>query len=95
MTYGFVAYHYPAAEHFEEFLGHCHQVADTARGKPGCLSVQVWVTSDGDAVVSTAEFESEEAFQGLAEAGREMGATPDGLSDLEIKPRQVQFLVSR
>ncbi|GAA0931385.1 hypothetical protein GCM10009575_036310 [Streptomyces rhizosphaericus] len=26
---------------------------------------------------------------------REMGAMPDGLSDLEVRPREVHFLVSR
>ncbi|MEU7136786.1 antibiotic biosynthesis monooxygenase [Streptomyces sp. NPDC046261] len=95
MSFGFVAFHYPAPEHVEEFVGQCHQVAEAARKQPGFLSVGVWVTEDGDAVVTTGAYESEEAFRAAAEVAREMGATPDGLSDLEIKPRRVHFLRSR
>ncbi len=94
MSFGFVAFHYPAPEHVEEFVGRCHQVADVMRQQPGFQSVGVWVTPDGDAVVTTGAFESEEAFRATADAAREMDATPDGISDLEIRPRQVHFLVS-
>jgi heme-degrading monooxygenase HmoA len=95
MSFGFVAFHYPAPEHVEEFVAECHQVAEAARTQPGFLSVGVWVTPDGDAVVTTGAFESEEAFRAAADAARELDATPDGLSDLEIKPRRVHFLLSR
>ncbi|MFF4410530.1 putative quinol monooxygenase [Streptomyces sp. NPDC001262] len=95
MSFGFVAFHYPAPEHVDEFVGECHKVAEALRQQPGCLSVGVWVTPDGEAVVTNAAFESEEAFRATAGLAREMGATPDGLSDLEIRPREVHFLVSR
>ncbi|MCX5589179.1 antibiotic biosynthesis monooxygenase [Streptomyces erythrochromogenes] len=95
MSFGFVAFHYPAPEHVEEFVAECHQVAEAMRRQPGFVSVGVWVTPDGDAVVTTGAFESEEAFRATADLAREMGATPDGLSDLEIRPREVHFLVSR
>jgi heme-degrading monooxygenase HmoA len=95
MSFGFIAFHYPAPEHVEEFIGSCHQVAEAARRQPGFLSVGVWVTTGGDAVVTTGAFESEEAFCAAADVARELGATPDGLSDLEVKPRQVHFVLSR
>ncbi|RJL23010.1 antibiotic biosynthesis monooxygenase [Bailinhaonella thermotolerans] len=95
MAFGFVAYHYPAPEHFEEFVAGCHEVAEAARTQPGFLSVGVWATTDGEAVVTTGAFESEEAFLAAAQIGRDMDATPDGISDLEVKPREVHFLVSR
>ncbi|MEU4575302.1 antibiotic biosynthesis monooxygenase family protein [Nonomuraea sp. ATR24] len=95
MSFGFVAFHYPAPEHLEAFVKECHQVAEMSRSQPGFVSVGVWVTPDGDAVVTTGEFESEEAFQAAARIGREIGATPDGISDLEVRPREVTFLVSR
>ncbi|MGK5543865.1 antibiotic biosynthesis monooxygenase [Streptomyces sp. URMC 127] len=95
MSFGFVAFHYPAPEHVEEFVRECHQVAEAMRRQPGFESVGVWVTPGGDAVVTTGAFESEEAFAATADLAREMGATPDGLSDLEIRPREVHFLVSR
>ncbi|MER7498624.1 antibiotic biosynthesis monooxygenase [Nonomuraea pusilla] len=95
MPFGFVAFHYPAPEHVQEFLGRCHQVAEASRTQPGFLSVEVWTTADGDAAVTTGAFDSEEAFRAAAGIARELGATPDGLSDLEVRPRQVHFLVSR
>ncbi|MET9952873.1 antibiotic biosynthesis monooxygenase family protein [Streptomyces sp. NPDC006339] len=95
MSFGFVAFHYPAPEHVDAFVRECRQVADAARHQPGFLSTEVWVTPDGGAVVTTGSFESEAAFLAAAEVGREMGATPEGLSDLEVRPREVHFLVSR
>ncbi|WP_418961179.1 putative quinol monooxygenase [Streptomyces tritici] len=95
MSFGFVAFHYPAPEHLDEFVQECHKVAEAARRQPGFESVAVWVTPDGSAVVTTGAFESEEAFLAASAIGREMDATPEGLSDLEIRPREVHFLVSR
>ncbi|MEU7728273.1 antibiotic biosynthesis monooxygenase [Streptomyces sp. NPDC040724] len=95
MSFGFVAYHYPAPEHVDEFVAECHRVAEALRQQPGFLSVGVWVTPDGAAVVTTGAFESEDAFRATADLAREMGATPDGLSDLEVRPREVHFLESR
>lgn len=95
MSFGFIAFHYPAPEHVEEFVGRCHQVADVGRTQPGFPSVEVWVTPYGDAVVTTGAFESEDVFRASADAARELGAMPGGLSDLEVKPRQVHFLLSR
>jgi heme-degrading monooxygenase HmoA len=95
MSFGFIAFPYPAPKHVEEFVGNCHQVAEAARRQPGFLSVGVWVTTGGDAVVTTGAFKSDEAFRAAADAARELGSTPDGLSDLEVKPRQVHFILSR
>ncbi|MFF4268090.1 antibiotic biosynthesis monooxygenase [Streptomyces virginiae] len=95
MSFGFVAFHYPAPEHVDAFVAECHRVAEAIRQQPGFLSVGVWVTPDGAAVVTTGTFESEDAFRATAGLAREMGATPDGLSDLETRPREVHFLASR
>lgn len=54
MAFGFVAFHDPAPEHVEEFVGRCHQIADVSRRQPGFLSVEVWVTPDGGAIVTPA-----------------------------------------
>ncbi|MFE2446880.1 antibiotic biosynthesis monooxygenase [Streptomyces melanosporofaciens] len=95
MSFGFIAFHYPAPEHVEEFVGRCHHVAEATRTQPGFLSVGVWATPDGAAVVTTGAFESEETFRAAADVARGLGATPDGLSDLEVRPREVHFLLSR
>ncbi|MBP8534377.1 antibiotic biosynthesis monooxygenase [Streptomyces sp. MK37H] len=99
-SFGFVAFHYPAPEHREAFVAECHEVTEAMRQQPGFLSAGVWATPDGVAVVTvavvtTGAFESEDAFRATAGLAREMGATPDGLSDLEVRPREVHFLESR
>jgi len=78
MSFGFIAFHYPAPEHVEEFVGNCHQVAEAARRQPGFLSVGVWVTTGGDAVVTTGAFESEEAFRASADAAASWMRRPTG-----------------
>ncbi|RZS32397.1 antibiotic biosynthesis monooxygenase [Herbihabitans rhizosphaerae] len=89
MSFGFVAFHYPAPEHFEEFVEGCHEVIAAGRAQPGFERADVWVTPDGEAVVTIASFESEEAFQAAAEA---IGPQSE---EQEIKPRQIHFLQSR
>jgi heme-degrading monooxygenase HmoA len=95
MSFGFVAFHNSAPEHVEEVVGNRHQVAEAALRQPGFLSVEVWVTTGGDAVVTTGAFASEEALRAAADAARDLDATPDELSDLEVKPRQVHFIPAR
>lgn len=91
MSFGFVAFHYPAPEDVEEFIEGCHQVIEVGRSRPGLLHAEVWVTPGGDAVVTTAAFESREAFAAAAEATASMTAD----DSREVKPRQVHFLQSR
>jgi quinol monooxygenase YgiN len=94
MTVGFVAVHYPQPAHFDEFVGRVHQVADVLRSTPGCRSVECWVTSDGDAVVSTGQWESDEALAASFAAARdaEVDVTFD---ERERRPRQVFTLHPR
>ncbi|WP_166347366.1 antibiotic biosynthesis monooxygenase [Phytoactinopolyspora limicola] len=94
MSFGFIAFHYPAPQHLDEFVAGCNKVADAARRQSGFESVGVWVTTDGGAVVTTGAFESEEAFQAAAALAGEMDAAPDGISDLEVKPREVHLVRS-
>jgi heme-degrading monooxygenase HmoA len=95
MAFGFVAFHYPAPEHVEEFVGRCYQVREVLTSQPGFLRAEPWVTPEGDAVVTTGEFESEQDFQAaFAAVAREVGAAA-GFDDREVKPRQVVTLLSR
>ncbi|WP_431956190.1 antibiotic biosynthesis monooxygenase [Nocardia lijiangensis] len=61
MTVGMIAVHYPEAEHFEDFVARVRKVAAVMRSTPGCLSATYWANDTGDAVVSTVEWESDEA----------------------------------
>ncbi|MGX4733752.1 antibiotic biosynthesis monooxygenase family protein [Kitasatospora griseola] len=95
MSFGFVAYHYPKAEYVEEFVGRCHQVREVLTRQPGFLRAEVWVTPEGDAVVTTGEFESPQAFQGAFAAVAHECAEAVVFDEREVKPRQVRTLLSR
>ncbi|MFJ9444572.1 antibiotic biosynthesis monooxygenase [Kitasatospora sp. NPDC101235] len=95
MSFGFVAFHYPKPEYVEEFIGRCRQVREVLTSQSGFLRAEVWVTPEGDAVVTTGEFESPQAFQAaFAAVTRESGAVV-AFDEREVKPRQVHTLLSR
>lgn len=87
MAYGFVAFHYPRPDCFAEFVDRTHQVEAALGASPGCLSVEVWATPDGDAVVSTGRFTSEDAFRAAFAQVRDLDAVV--YDDRERKPRQI------
>ncbi|MGP3976239.1 antibiotic biosynthesis monooxygenase [Streptomyces sp. 8N114] len=88
MTAGFIAFHYPRPEHFEEFVGRTHQVKEFLQSKAGFLSADIWATTDGDAVITSARFESEEALGAALAAARELGSIA-GFDEREYKPREI------
>lgn len=95
MSLGFVAFHYPKPEHVEAFVGRTRQVREVLAAQPGFVRAATWVTPEEDAVVTTGEFESPEAFQGaFAAVGRELGEVV-AFDEREVKPRQVHTLLSR
>ncbi|MEV6911702.1 antibiotic biosynthesis monooxygenase [Amycolatopsis sp. NPDC051071] len=87
MSVGFVAMHYPHADHHDAF------VARVRRDTPGCLSAECWVTAAGDAVVSIARWESEAAqaasMQALGSADVDVA-----YDEREVRPREITALVS-
>ncbi|MFI1161163.1 antibiotic biosynthesis monooxygenase [Streptomyces sioyaensis] len=94
MTVGFVGIHYPQATHFEDFIDRVQQAVEVLRTAPGCLSAACWVTAEWDAVVSTAQFTSDEALAASFAAAGEAGVdfAYDGR---ERAPRQVLTLRPR
>jgi quinol monooxygenase YgiN len=94
MTVGFVGIHYPQSAHFEDFVGRVQQAVEVLRAAPGCLSVACWVTAEGDAVVSTAQFESDEALAASFAAAGEAGVD-FAYDERERAPRQVLTLRPR
>lgn len=88
MTVRFVAVHYPEPAHLEEFVARVRQVGEVLRSTPGCLSAEHWATDDGDAVLSTGHFESDEAFAAGFAAVRASGADI-AFDQRERRPRQV------
>jgi quinol monooxygenase YgiN len=93
MKMGLVAIHYPHPPHYEEFISRVRQVVEIIRQTPGCLSADCWVTVAGDAVISTAQWESEEALTSSFAAAKAAGADLT-YDERESRPRDVYRLVS-
>lgn len=45
------------------FTGRVHKACEFVRSRPACLTAECWATADGEAVVTTGRFESEEALK--------------------------------
>jgi quinol monooxygenase YgiN len=93
MKVGFVAVHYPHTAHREAFIARVQSAAEVMRPTPGCLSADCWVTADGDAVVSTAQWESEDALASSFAIARAAGVDFD-VDERESRPRQILRLLS-
>ncbi|MGI5262134.1 antibiotic biosynthesis monooxygenase [Streptomyces angustmyceticus] len=91
MTVGFVGVHYPHPTHFDDFITRVHHAVDVLRTTPGCLSAACWVTGEGDAVVSTAQFASDEALAASFAVAQEAGVD-FSYDERERLPRQVLTL---
>jgi quinol monooxygenase YgiN len=93
MKVGLVALHYPRPEHLEEMISRVRQAADVMAATPGCLAVDCWVSEDGQAVVTTGQWESEQALTAGFAAVRAAGVD-FGYDERESRPRGVFKLVS-
>jgi quinol monooxygenase YgiN len=93
MKVGMVAVHYPRREHRDEMISRVRQAADVMELAPGCLAVDCWVSQDGQAVVTTGQWESEQAlaagFAAVQAAGVDFG-----YDERESRPREVFRLIS-
>jgi hypothetical protein len=66
-------FHYPSHEFHDEMLRRVGQAAEFIASSPGCLEADCWLTEDGQAIVSTGQWESEEAFRAGFAAARAAG----------------------
>lgn len=93
MKVGLVALHYPRPEHWEEMISRVRQAADVMAATSGCLAVDCWVSEDSQAVVTTGQWESEQAltagFAAVQAAGVDFG-----YDERESRPREVFRLIS-
>ncbi|MFE3452225.1 antibiotic biosynthesis monooxygenase [Nonomuraea sp. NPDC059194] len=94
MKVGMVASHYPHAAHREEFIARVHQVAEVFRRTPGCLSADYWLSADGEAVISTVQWESEEASAASLAAVMAAPEVDLAFDERESRPREIVRLVS-
>jgi quinol monooxygenase YgiN len=76
MKAGLVALHYPRPEHRDE-ISRVHRAAEVMMTTPGCLAVDCWVSEDSQAVVTTGQWESEQALMAAFSAVRAAGVDFD------------------
>ncbi len=93
MKVGFIGIHYPHIPHREEFISRVQRAVEVMRPTPGCLSADCWVTVAGDAVVSTGQWESEEALASSFATAKAAGVDFD-YDQRESRPREILRLVS-
>jgi quinol monooxygenase YgiN len=92
MALGVVAFHYPRPEHRAELVERMRAAAEVMRAVEGCSEASVWETRDGEALVSTGTFVSEEAWTQAVRAVLEAGVDFE-YDDRELRPRVVHLLV--
>jgi quinol monooxygenase YgiN len=93
MKVGLVAVHYPRREHRDEMISRVRQAADVMAATPGCLAVDCWVSEDNQTVVTTGQWESEQALTAGFSAVRMAGIDFD-YDERESRARDVLKLVS-
>lgn len=93
MKVGLVALHYPRPEHRDEMISRVHRAAEVMAATPGCLAAGCWVSEDNQAVVTTGQWESEQALIAGFSAVRTAGVDFD-YDERESRPREVFKLAS-
>jgi len=69
-------------------ISRVHRAAEVMAATPGCLTVDCWVSEDHQAVVTTGQWESEQALRSGFAAVRTAGVDFD-YDEREARPRQV------
>lgn len=92
MKAGLVAFHYPSHDYSEEMLARVRRAAEFIAALPGCLGTDCWLTADGQAIVSTGQWESEAALLRGFAAARAAGIDFH-VDKREIWPREVFRLI--
>lgn len=90
---GLVAVHYPRPEHRDEMIARVGRAAEVMAATPGCLAAECWVSEDGQAVVTTGRWASDQALMAGFSAVRAAGVD-FGYDERESRPREVLKLVS-
>lgn len=93
MEIRFIGYHYPRPDQFDAFVDRTRLVQETLLDQPGCRSVEIWVTPDQDAVVTTGTFDSEQDYQRAFGVARGLGDAV-AFDGRERMPREIVTLVS-
>jgi len=76
-----------------EMISRVRRAAEVMAATPGCLAAECWVSDDGQAVVTTGQWESEQDLMAAFTAVRAAGAEFD-YDERDSRPRKVLRLVS-
>jgi len=93
MKVGLVAVHYPRPEYRDEMISRVRQAAEVMVAAPGCQAVDCWLSDEGQTVVTTGQWESQQALMAGFAAVRTVGVDFD-YDERESRPRQVFTLAS-
>jgi heme-degrading monooxygenase HmoA len=74
-------------------ISRVQQAAAVMAATPGCLTVDCWVSEDGEAVVTTAQWESGQALT-AGFAAVQAADVDFGYDERESRPREVFKLIS-
>ena len=62
MRFLYLALHYPRPQHTQNLLAAMGDLGAAMRGLPGLIEATAWLEKDGQRIVATSIWESEEAF---------------------------------
>lgn len=88
MKAGLVAVHYPRPEYRDEMISRVRRAAEVMAAAPGCQAVDCWLSDEGQTVVTTGQWESQQALMAGFAAVQAAGIDLD-YDDRESRPRQV------
>ena len=93
MKVGLIAIHYPRPEYRDEMFSRVRQAGEVMAAAPGCQAVDCWLSDEGQTVVTTGQWESQQALTAGFAAVHTAGIDFD-YDDRESRPRQVITLAS-
>jgi quinol monooxygenase YgiN len=88
MRFLYLALHYPRQEHTQNLLTAMGDLGAAMRGAPGLIEATAWLEKDGQRIVATSIWESEETFNRAISVIQ--GAVKDvPFADWEQRPREL------
>ncbi|MGH3601582.1 MAG: putative quinol monooxygenase [Pseudonocardiaceae bacterium] len=92
MSVGLVAIHHPRAETRDELISRVQKAAEIMSQTPGCQSAECWATATDDTIVTTGQWESDDAMAAGFAAVQAAGVDFD-YDERESRPRNVIRLI--
>ncbi len=88
MRFLYLALHYPRQGHEQDLLGSMRALAAAIKGVPGLIEATAWLEKDGQRIVATSIWATEESFTKAVPIIQQ--AVQDvPFSDWEMKPREL------